>query len=484
MGLPRTVGVVIAVVAVTACSSAATPIDQAVPAVDLTWAGDPYYPGSGNPGYDVTRYDIAIDYRVDSEVMQGLTSVAARATKPLDRIPLDLGATVRRVWLDGAPATFEQKGTTLVVHPAPALVAGQDFTVRVSYRGRGTRMAGEGGGWITTDDGAVTAGEPKVATAWFPSNDHPSDKASYDVTVTTDEGLEVVGNGDLISHKTARDSTTWHWREMSPMATYLAFVAIGDFTLERSVSDDGIPSLIALSDELGAERRALARGLRLTPDIVDSLADYLGPYPFASTGGVAVDIPFSALETQTRPIYTSRVFGNIRSAWNRELLVVHELAHQWFGDSVTVRTWKDIWLNEGFATWSEWLYAEQEAGIDANRAFTRVYRWQKRYPRQTWTWDVPPGDPGRRYIFDWAVYQRGALAVQALRNIVGDDTFQQIVRTWLSTRVYGNGSDQEFLAHAEQVSGRSLQKWFDVWLMAPHRPAETKENGFPPQLLD
>ena len=237
--------------------------------------------------------------------------------------------------------------------------------------------------------------------------------------------------------------------------------------------------LYAISDHLGSTRKAAVKSLHKSAGVVDMYSRYFGRYPFAITGGTLVNANFGfALENQTRPVY-SKVFFRGRGANTN--IIAHELAHMWFGDDVSVRRWRDIWLNEGFATWSSWFYASHRQGPSVNKHFERVYGQLRPFHA---FWRVRVGNPGPNRLFDGAVYARGAMALQAIRNIVGNDAFNRILRTWVRTRGGGNGSIDGFHRLAERVSGRSLDRVFHVWLYTEHRPRPSKANGFPASMVD
>ena len=252
------------------------------------------------------------------------------------------------------------------------------------------------------------------------------------------------------------------------MVPYLAFFAAGDFRIEKGVHR-GLPWLVAVSQALGRpDQDASMRLMRKTPTIVAGLERDLGAYPFSVVGGLTTSLNTGfALENQTRPTYPAVV-----SSYTS--LVVHELAHQWFGDDVAVHQWRDIWLNEGFATFMEWRWTETRGGREARKVLDDYYA---NIGPQSGFWEVVIGDPGADKIFDDAVYARGAMTLQALRNRVGDADFWRIVRSWIREQRGGNGSSGEFEALAAHVSGEDLTGFFTAWLRTGTTPAETADNG-------
>jgi aminopeptidase N len=201
--------------------------------------------------------------------------------------------------------------------------------------------------------------------------------------------------------------------------------------------------------------------LRKLPDIVKFYASIYGPYPFDAVGAVVDDakIVGYSLETQTKP-----VFDRMPS----ELLLAHELSHMWFGDQVTLKTWPDIWLHEGFATWSEWIWSEHTGQKSAHKFFMNNLNVPA---QQTWFWTPPPGNPGdAAHVFDGTIYDRGGMTLQALREKIGDAKFFQILRTWLAQNKYGSISTPGFVALSESISGQDLDNFFDVWLYQPAKP--------------
>ncbi|CAA9556704.1 MAG: putative metallopeptidase [uncultured Thermoleophilia bacterium] len=677
--MSRRVAVVLAVLVASWGGSTATavadPPDFRPGAAGL---GDPYFPGAGNGGYNVHRYDLDLAYDPATDVLDGVATIRARATQDLSSFNLDFeGLEVRSVRVAGRPASWTREGKELVVTPARGLREGRTFKVVIAYRGVpgpvDDPLFGDAG-FLATDDGALALGQPFSAATWYPVNDHPSDAAEYRIRITVPEGVEAISNGQLRSRRSRAGEEVWVWRAREPMASYLSFMAIGQFDV-RQYSRDGLRFFDALDEGLlerfaprTGERFAISQraegsykrltrtisvpeaGGRLSfwarrsseagwdnffveartaggedwttlrdlnghtenasfagcqyelglhpflthyltateagcdptgttgewhaasgigsgyeqwavdlsayagkdveislsyasddlfqlsgvvvddievstgegstsfeeddepmdgwtasgppegspanentwvtgtaadapdpigtmiqasferqPDIISFLSTTFGPYPFRDAGGVVdrVDISF-ALETQTRPVYAPGFFSTQRAG---DDVVVHELAHQWTGDKLRLGRWQDIWLNEGFATYAEWLWSEHEGRETAQQLF-------EKFTTNTWPdpadpfWSVTIGHPqDASLLFDTAVYYRGAMTLQALRNEMGDPAFFGLLRSWGGQSPRTVTTD-DFIRAAEEVAGRQLDAFFERWLFTPARPDE------------
>jgi aminopeptidase N len=310
--------------------------------------------------------------------------------------------------------------------------------------------------------------EPHMAPWWFPSNDHPRDKARMDIRVTVPQGREVISNGRRIGRTLSNGLATVHWRAAEPMAPYLAFFAAGSFAVDHGISR-GLPWYVAASKSIPAAQRRIAMTmLRRSPSFVRWLQSQLGTYPFSTTGGVVTSLnPGFSLENQTRPTYPGLGRGST-------ILMVHELAHQWLGDSVSVDHWRDIWLNEGAATFMEHRYTETHGGRSAHAWLMDGYTST---PRSSPFWNLRIGNPGAARMFDSRVYFRGGMALQALRQRIGNADFWRVMRTWVRGHRNGNGSTPEFRAVAQRISGANLKGFFDAWFFTPSKPARTRANG-------
>jgi aminopeptidase N len=339
---------------------------------------------------------------------------------------------------------------------------------KVSYGGTPTTFNDPDlgpGGFLHNSDGGVAIGEPDVAAAWFPVNDHPRDKATYTIRITAPSALSALANGVLTSKQAAAQAgwTTWTWRESAPMASYLATMVVGNYRLQQS-THDGKPVVTAVDTSLNNQ---IDTQLARTPEIIDFLATQFGPYPFDAMGGIVINdrrIQF-ALENQSRPIYSSLFF----QGGDASTVIAHELAHQWYGDSVSLYDWKDIWLNEGFATYAEWLW-EQHIGTNTpQQEFDYYYR---SVPTST-LWTVAPAAPGPHMFGRDAypsVYYRGAMALQALRITVGDDAFFAILKGWAAQEANQNATTEDFITFAEKTSGKPLHGLFQDWLYGTTKP--------------
>jgi aminopeptidase N len=420
--------------------------------------GDPFFPHQGNGGYDASTYDLDLAYEPGSQRLRATATIAAVATQDLSRFDLDYrGPTIDVVSVDGAPAAFKRRGQELVVTPVAGITSGSAFTVEVRYHGRAANIKDPDGaldGWIHTDDGVAALGEPQGAPTWFPCNDAPTDKALYRISIRVPERLKAISNGRLASHES---DGTWNWVSEEPMASYLATVVIGRFQVRRARAA-GVPSYVAVDPR---EARKSHRPLRAIPRIMRLFNRLFGRYPFSQVGAIVDHAPKVdyALETQTRPVYDRA--PNAR-------LIAHELAHQWFGDSVSVASWPDIWLNEGFATWAQWRYA-QSVG-DASPA-KRLRRLEREPASEVDLWNPPPAALRKpAQLFADSVYVRGAMTLEALRERIGNSAFYSTLRAWMTTHRDGNANVQDFTSLAEQQSGKNLDALFRRYLYKRGKP--------------
>ncbi|MFF4590128.1 M1 family metallopeptidase [Streptomyces sp. NPDC001388] len=438
---------------------------SAAPAPGAAGIGDSYFPQLGNGGFDARHYDLALAYDPGTDRLDGRTTITARAGQTLASFDLDLQRLeVTQVEVNGRRAAFTRDGDEIRITPREALRKGRTFEVSVTYGGvpeplGGPIVFGSDYGWMKTDDGVFVACEPNAASTWFPSSDHPSDKATYDIRIKAPKGLTAVSNGRLVATYDKGSSTYTHWRETKPMATYLATATIGKFDVRTGTTAGGVPIYVAIDPVLANGNNVDVYGV--TAAATDYWSQVFGPYPFEETGAIVDDMPQAgfSLEVQSKPVY---------SAVRSESTIVHELAHQWFGDSVSVAHWKDIWLNEGFATYAQWLWAEHQGTRSAHDSFLAGYNAR---PADSAFWQITVGDPQRDTMFASAVYQRGAMTLQVLRERIGDAAFFRLLPAWTRLHRYGNAETDDFVRLAERISGRQLDDLFRTWLFTTGKPS-------------
>ena len=450
--------------------------------------GDPYNPSAGNGGYNVTHYDLDLDLDVATGALAGITTIEAVALEELTSFNLDLyDLDVTAVAVNGDQADFVLDDGELSI--LADLNRGGAFRVTIGYSGIAGQISPDSvlipNGWIRSSDGLFTVNEPDGAATWYPVNNHPSDKATYTISVTVDDPYVAVSNGMLDERRSGDGETTFVYASDDPIASYLTVIAIGLFEEELEAGPEGLPIRNYFSPGVtDVERSYFAR----QPEMVDFFARLFGSYPFDSYGSVVVDADLpAALETQTMSTFGRAV---LRLG---EAVVAHELAHQWFGDSVTPSSWKDIWLNEGFATYAQWLWAENVgdqlvlednvraayrtmSGLnlvaEGNSPELAATRAAQQYP--------PPGAPPLGNLFNQSVYQRGALTLHALRLRVGDDNFFELLRSYAIAFRHQNASTQDFIAVAEETSGQDLDDLFEAWLFDVTLPPIPDLELFPP----
>ncbi|GAA1767109.1 M1 family metallopeptidase [Nostocoides vanveenii] len=461
-------------IAAAAATALAAPLAFAAPGPGAGGIGDPYYPAYGNGGYDVSNYNLFVDYVPTTGRITGTAIITAKATQDLSSFNLDLMLTAKTVTVNGKPAEFAKPDPhELVVKPSLPIKNGATIVVKVTYTGIPSKISYGGiNPWIGSGSEAIALGEPEIAAWWFPSNDHPRDKATFDMKFTVPKGLEAIGAGDFVGKTSGTTTDTWTWKSPQPTATYLVYMAVGQFdVLTGTQNARPFTSAITTTRNDAAVTRAKTDVLR-TPEVINWEAAQFGPYAFKQVGGVIANQSFGfALETQQRPVYTPDFWGNGSNIY----VIVHENAHQWFGDSVSVYNWRDIWLNEGFATYAEFLWSDKHGEGTTNQLLEQYYTGLAGDPD---FWKLPISNPGAHNEFSWAVYMRGGMTLAALRNLVGDATMTKILQAWTSSKKGKNGSIAEFTSLAKRVSGRDLDTFFKNWLTVRTAPAHTAANGF------
>ncbi|KAA9085343.1 M1 family metallopeptidase [Microbacterium radiodurans] len=427
---------------------------------------DAYAPQSGDASWDALAYDLDLVYRVRTNRLHGTATITARAREDLTAVRLDLvGLRVERVEVDGVRVRGVRQGPRSVRVALPAeVLSGDAFTVRVTYAGAPAPRRSRWGsiGWEELTDGALVAGQPTGAPTWFPCNDRPDARAPMRMSVTTDAEYTVVATGTPAPVERAGGLRTWRFRCDEPVATYLAAVHIGRYAQSavggRPAGGSAVPVSLAVPV---AHRAAAERAFGEVPGILALFAQSFGPYPQAACALVVTDDELEIpLEAQGLA-----VFGANHLAPEHARLIAHELAHQWFGNSVGVAAWRDIWLNEGFACYAEWLWSERSGGPSADDCARSHHARLAALPQ-----DLLLTDPGPDLMFDDRVYKRGALTLHALRLTVGDDAFFGLLRAWTGENRHALVDTADFRDLVERRLG-AASTVLSPWLDAPALPA-------------
>lgn len=426
---------------------------------------DPYLPGSGNFGYRVSRYDLDLEYKMASNRLSGTATITAVTLASLRTFTLDIAETlaVAKITVNGRrPAHFATSGGKLRIRLDTALPAGSAMTVSVRYGGTPRPIQTIWGtvGFEELSNGALVAGQPNGSPSWFPCDDHPSAKASYRIIIRTDSPYRVVAPGTLVSRRVRAAATEWTFEQPEPTSTYLVTLQIGMYE-NHPLSKGPVPMQVVLPQRL---RAGFDHDFARQPQMMKLFVKLFGPYPFAAGYTVVVtdddlEIP---LEAQGISIFGANHCDGSRG---HERLVAHEMAHQWFGNSVTARRWRDIWLHEGFACYAEWLWSENSGGPRAGELARQHHRRLAAAPQ-----DLLLADPGPADMFDDRVYKRGALTLHALRSTIGDTKFFALLHDWTNRYRHGTAVTDDFTGLAANYADISLRPLWDAWLFSTEVP--------------
>lgn len=419
---------------------------------------DPYAPQSGDTSYDVRSYDLALSYRVRTNRLEGVATIAAVAREALSSFSLDLvGLRTSRVRVNGSAARFSAAPHALRVTPATPLPAGEPFEVEVAYAGAPAPRRSRWGtvGWEELTDGAIVAGQPIGAPTWFPCNDRPDDRARMRMQITVDDGYTVAATGVTGATTRRGGRLTTVFTSDVPTATYLAAVHVGRYRT-RPLAGSGVDVVPAVSVTAPPALAAASdRAFATVPAMLRLFDRLFGPYPQEACSLVVtadeLEIP---LEAQGLA-----VFGMNHLVPAAQRLVAHELAHQWFGNSVGLARWSDIWLNEGFACYAEWLWSQESGGADVETCVAEYYARLAAKPR-----DLLLVDPGPDDMFDDRVYKRGALALHAVRRALGDAAFFGLLREWTSAHRHSLVTTDDFRRAVEHAGGAGAAAVLSAWI--------------------
>ncbi|MDF8264214.1 M1 family metallopeptidase [Luteipulveratus flavus] len=421
---------------------------------------DPYLPGHGDPSYDVLHYDLDLDYALENNHLTGRATLTLRARTETDELTLDLHH-LKVVKVTGVRlARHTHRGGRLRLVLQRPLAAGAEATVVITYRGTPKVVRDKVGeaGWEELEDGVIVASQPGGAPSWFPCNDRPDDKATYRITVTAASSHLVVANGVRTAVRRRASRTTWTYEMTDPMATYLATVQIGRYA-EHEIRA-AVPLTAAVPP---ARRAAFDAAFADQPRMIEAFVRLFGPYPFNGYRVVVTDDELEIpLEAQGLSIFGSNLLSR---DWDAQRLIAHELAHQWFGNAVTVRSLCDIWLHEGFACYSEWLWSQESGGPSADARAREHWARLDRLDQ-----DLVLYDPGPKNVFDDRVYKRGALTLHSLRLAGGDEAFFDLLRTWVARHRGGSVGTEDFVTLATERLGSAVRPMLDAWVYAAPLP--------------
>jgi aminopeptidase N len=439
------------------------PNDSALDAALSRPVEDRVYPGVGDPGVDALHYQLDLTWAPKSETLNGMETLIFRSTEDADDFQLDFGSslTAAAVRLDGHQAKFRERGKDLVVQ-APVR-KDERYTLEVRYRGTPKPVAAPTTrddfstvGWQITDTGETwTMQEPFGAYSWYAVNDHPSDKALYDFTLTTRTPWVGVANGRLQFRSQSSGNTVTGWHLDEPAASYLVTVAFGNFQMTRDRSKSGVPlTYWTPRGDAGA-----LRSVQVAGDELDWIEDKLGPYPFSSLGLIVVDSN-SGMETQTMITLGDTDYTLSPS------VVVHEMVHQWYGDQVTPQDWRDVWMNEGMTMYLQLAWEAQRYGPGLDRTMSLVAADAPQMRAAA----GPPADYDPSTFGEGNIYYIPALMWDQLRRRIGDQEFWSLVRAWPRSHDDTNASYDDITSWWSDRTGLKLRPFFDQWLLGQTSP--------------
>ena len=440
--------------------------------------GDDFYPGLGNSGYDVDHVTLDLEFDPLGPSISGTATVEAVATDDLASWSIDLSTvSASAVTVDGESAAFEQTATELRIITNEPIAKGAAFEMSIAYGGEPSPYDSIAGPFSTglqrSVDGFYAMSEPDGSSSWFPSNDHPLDKSTYTVSIEVPNPLVAISSGRLESVEGDRDFSTYTWEVEQPVASYLLAFAVGNFERQDADPAGDVEIRNYFDSDLTTAERAV---FDQQDEMIEYFSTVFGDYPFDVYGALVLETVEvgTALETQTMSTFGRQVL------FLGDSVVAHELAHQWFGNSVSITEWRDIWINEGFATYAQWLWAEHDSGMNARdldiiQAYEVIsgaisVRNGTNAAAVAAGQFPPPGLVQSDDLFNITVYYRGGLTLHALRLEIGDDAFFELLRTYTNELAYGNSSTEIFIEYAEDAAGRDLTDFFDGWLYDEQMP--------------
>lgn len=425
---------------------------------------DSVYPEVGDPLVDALHYDLSLAWTPGTDTLEAVERLTFRATADADRVRLDFDDVVEidSLTVDGAEARFERSDKDLVVDHA--VTADEQYVLELSYSGTPEPYDAptsrpdfsEGLGWHVTDEHEVwTVQEPYGAFTWYAANDQPADKAYYDFTLTVPEPWTGIANGELVETTESDGLRTTRWYLAEPASSYLVTVAFADYTPIELESSSGVPITIwGPTDDPDA-----IGDTEYAPEAMDWLEEYLGPYPF-DTFGILIYDGSSGMETQTMVTLGATPYATSRP------VVVHELAHHWYGNTVTPADWKDVWMNEGMAMYLQAMWEAEDEGISIDE---KMDSWAEFEPGERKI-AGPPADYDPQNFGSGNIYYSPALMWHELRGRIGDDRFFSLLRDWPADQENGTADREEYEAWMEAATGEELTAFLDDWLLGERTP--------------
>jgi len=409
--------------------------------------------------YDVVNYELNLEINPDIRFIDGYVKILFEA---LENNVSDLIINLNGLQIDSIvqrnnKLSFNRRQNEVIITLPQPMFTGILDSLIIHYNGIPNRgMYFRDGKY--NNRVVYTHNEPFDAQYWIPCKDDPSDKALLDVLVTVPQNYTVASNGLLLnSISIGSDRIRYHWKETYFLSTYLISVTVSEFDIVNDVFNWNLSEMpvqyFIYPEDYGRGEAAITN----TIEMLDFFSNYIGTYPFILEKYAMVEAPFQeagAMENQTISLMDEPIIDN-------ESVIAHELAHQWWGDAVTLASFADIWLNEGFATYFDALFVEHKYG---ENAFLQRMISSSSNANNDGSINYPIYDPPSGYLFGSAVYHKGAWVLHMLRNELGEDIFQSIIQTYYGDYIYGNVSTAEFIGLCENISGESLTKFFDQWV--------------------
>jgi aminopeptidase N len=455
-----------------ATSSPAPSAAPAKPAIDYSaWTkgtsepvADALYPKHGNPALDVLHYDLKLSWVPSSKTLTGQATIQIRPTADAAQINLDFKPyTLDKVTVDDEPVADAKVTAEKLIVPVP-VTKDKPVTLAVAYHGKPTTSpfpthrgdAEPLGLTVTKEGGLWTMQEPWGAYTWYPANDQPSDKALYDVAVTVPSGWSGIAAGTPVSQQ----GNTFTYQSKEPMAAYLQTLAVGKYKKITATGPHGIP--LTYWYRPGTDDK-LVPSLKKSPTFLSFLEKKYGPYPFP-TGGIVVVDSESGMETQQMITIGGKLKKFDAAGFEEDLL--HEYAHQWFGDTVTPTTWTDLWLNEGWADYTQFLWEQQVYKFDDKTLEDFLRKSDAELRRKL----GPPGHPKAANFAESNVYVCPAAMLKELNDALGDAKFFALAKAWVQTQKGTQQDRKSFIAFVNKQTGKDFTKLINTWLDSKSTP--------------